>query len=152
MSDQPQFRTRVLPMPKVGDEIEIYFATSGGFVSQVEEEEGRFFVPIGEYVGVWLTIYGNEEWNWADPAVEALRLQEAAWRADTSPLPDWLAENTKYAEDVEEVICNIVSDCMTTCGCYERGDRVDAHKAIKAIAEAIPHLLRWQAQQEGGKP
>lgn len=150
MSDQPTFRHRVLPMPKVEDKI----ISIGGELSEVDSIDNH----LDGYV--WIkTRFGGVvlvEWakaghlNFADPAVEAQRLMEAAYRADTSPPPEWLVENTKYAKDVTEVIDNIFADCMTTCGCYERGDKVDERKAIKAIAEALPFLARWQAQQEGG--
>lgn len=152
MSDQPQFRPRVLPMPRVGDRLLGKFRDGVflGIVLRIDKRRSAFQVVWEDAAGagtLWSRT-NDASWCWEKTAAEALRLQEAAWRADTSPLPESLVENTKYAKDIEEVIGNIFGDCMTTCGCYERGDKVDAHKAIKAIAEAAPHLLRWQAQQE----
>jgi hypothetical protein len=153
---EPRFRPRVLPMPKVGDNVHLmgfHMSAVPGVVTAVDYGKRTFNVNTDGTERGHSLAFDDVRWNFADPAVEALRLQEAAWRADTSPLPEWLEEEVRYMEDIESIILNILEDNTEGAACYDCSlDVVNPKKAAKAIAEAVPHLLRWQAQQEGGKP
>ncbi len=156
---EPCFRPRVLPMPKVGDEI--CFALYDGkttYTGRVTSIVGGRKFKADSTLGELTRSVDHNNWNFADPAVEAQRLQEAAWRADTRPLPEWIQEAMKQrgrytqSKDIEGVIEHIFDDSCVKCEAYYGEPITDTGKAATLAIEAVPHLLRWQAQQEGGKP
>lgn len=87
--------------------------------------------------------------RFADPAVYAKRLQEAAWLADTSPFPWWIKQALLFCEDegVDKTIEQLLRSAIElNCESMEQ--------AAKFMLENGHHLLRWQAQnvqqQKGG--
>ena len=140
MSDQPQFRTRVLPMPKERDEI-LWQRTGGTVESKPASrcDEKSFLLWIG--TNAYRFTQTDANWCFADSAVEALRLMEAAWRADDSPLPEWIEQAIEQAKDLPgyEGPLGIVFIAQSIV----KPDDVHTWQA-----EAMYQYLRWQAQQE----
>ena len=139
---EPRFRPRLMPMPKVGDKIiDMYGNIS--VVSGYNKWEPSLFSTVLSDGKPYCYDATDTIWGFADPAVEAQRLQEAAWRADTSPLPQWLTSLVERLEASKFPHVNI--------GRLLRNAMADNPEDTDFIIEAVPHLLRWQAQQEGGK-
>jgi len=86
---------------------------------------------------------GAKSWCFADPAVEAQRLQEAAWRADTSELPEWIEGAIRFckADNMELTLENLA-------WCAVQGNCENMEQATRFLVNELPCLLRWQAQQE----
>ena len=170
--EEPRFRPRVLPMPKVGDII-LSNLFPGKVFTVIKEKAIKCSFALFECVDEDYVHYGFEYerliWCFADPAVEALRLQEAAWRADTSPFPDSfmrIISGMAYRK-IEVSFDSLVNEAMETVGEMEYGccvgkDYEDTRDTMIFFLPLIQRwlsidrdeqaqiLLRWQAQQEGG--
>jgi len=141
-----------MPMPKVGDWVVITLSgPSDQRLCQVRSVDGDAFLCgcEGNATRFERTISsplaGRKSWCFADPAVEAQRLQEAAWRADTSPFPWWIKQALLFCEDegVDKTIEQLTRSAIElNCENMEQ--------SAKFMLENGHHLLRWQAQQEGG--
>jgi hypothetical protein len=156
---EPRFRPRVLPMPKVGDVIVWFFNRETTFtVTRIkEDEQGIFYAKNASGHETAFDIQETSV-NWQDPAVEAQRLQEAAWRADTSPLPEDLLsaiEETKYSfKRGHERSAEVLHELMfADGGVFNLGepDLIKISDAARSCMKHVYNLLRWQAQQEGAK-
>lgn len=141
MENAPQFRPRALPMPKVGDRI-IVLST---YIPTHQYEYATVF-SVNKSIFYYIFDGGrkgyaslNCTWCYSDPAVEAQRLMEAAYRADTSPLPESLLEAIEMASEEGDTEADNVLAIL-----------IEQHPATIVFA-LVPHLLRWQAQQEGGQ-
>jgi hypothetical protein len=141
-------------MPKVGDRLTLSIGYKNRCVQ--DEVHGLRYVNGDWEVltdGEWKCLYGGKpiSWNWQDPAVEAKRLMEAAYRADTSPFPEWLTETIEDIETSKHghpaAAIEIADYQMWMLGAGSS----NPDKAREALSR-FTHLLRWQAQQEGGKP
>lgn len=133
-------------MPKAGDKI----ISKWGTVCTVVSAAGDF-VHARSDISENDHAYPFGDWCFADPAVEAQRLQEAAWRADTSPFPEAVADRVKYPANfpvnIQDILENILDD-MIPCGNSFYDYSLSPSTAASCALEIVPHLLRWQAQQE----
>ena len=66
--------------------------------------------------------------------------QEAAWRADTSPFPEWLTETVEMLQESSHPHLNVDR--------IWRNAVASGHISWDYPSEIFSHLLRWQAQQE----
>jgi len=161
-----ELRLRTFPMPQVGDEMWVQMnGDAQAYRGKVVQVYGQDSFDIETAAGIANRTKNSDRyesgyaWGWLDPAIEAQRLQEAAWRADDSPLPEELLsaiDETKYSfkrghERSEEILHELM---FSDSGIMNLGgpDFIDISDAARVCMKHIYNLLRWQAQQEGGKP
>jgi hypothetical protein len=148
-------------MPDVGDNVHLmgfHMSAVPGVVTAVDYGKRTFNVNTDGTERGHSLAFDDVRWNFADPAVEALRLQEAAWRADTSPLPEDLLsaiEETKYSfKRGHERSAEVLHELMfADGGVFNLGepDLIKISDAARSCMKHVYNLLRWQAQQEGAK-
>lgn len=138
MSDQPTFRPRILPMPKVGMVVldkEGYPATVTHFDKAYPHV---FFCLYADGHKTWFDAIDQYGWTFEKLEDEAAILMEAAYRADTRPFPESLLEAIEMASEEGDMEADNVLAIL-----------IEQHPATVVFA-LVPHFLRWQAQQEGG--
>lgn len=122
-------------MPKVGDKIIFLIDPDNEYVVTEVNMLMRCFWTTAMQFSVNAL---SPTWSWEDPTVEAQRLQEAAWRADTSPFQQEVLDAlNEYGGNLAQALSMLTQYFIQTD---------DAETALRIV----PQLLRWQAQQEGG--
>lgn len=133
--EEIKFRPRILPMPKVGDEIKDVYGNTSVVSAHNKYEPSLFSVVLSDGKHHCYDSLDNI-WSWQDPVVESQRLMEAAYRADTSPLPESLLESIEMASEEGDMEADNVLAIL-----------IEQHPATIVFA-LVPHLLRWQYRQQ----
>lgn len=132
----------ILPQPK--DHI---IRLSDGERLAVSETHSRGVTAVKGYSE--LVYVPASDLEFADPAVYAKRLMEAAYRADTSPLPEWLANTIADIEQSKHGAAATVAEIADYQMWMLGAGSSNPDKALEALSR-FTTILRWQAQQEGG--
>ena len=140
--EEIKFRPRVLPIPKVGDEIKDVYGNTSVVSAHNKYEPSLFSVVLSDGKHHCYDSLDNI-WSWQDPADEAQRLMEAAYRVDTSELPEWIEGAIRFckADNMEITLENLA-------WCAVQGNCENMEQATRFLVNELPCLLRWQYQQQ----